>query len=74
MITQTFYLSHPDNAGLVLELTGLAEDELESIVGRFPSDHWRWPSELKGEAVVYANGNIRIRHHFTKKVLWRNEQ
>lgn len=69
-IDETFYLSDPDNISRALELTGLAPDELEAVVGRFKPDHGRFPGLLKGEVVVYLNGNIVIRHHFTKKRLW----
>lgn len=52
--------------------TGLAADELEAVVGRFPAHHER-KGHLKGEVVIYSDGTIRIRHHFTKKVLWEGE-
>lgn len=52
--------------------TGLASDELESIVGRFKRGHER-QGHLKGEVLIYANGDVLIRHHFTKKTLWRSE-
>lgn len=52
--------------------TGLAADELEQIVGRFPRHHER-RGHLRGEVVIYANGVIKIRHHFTKKILWESE-
>jgi hypothetical protein len=51
--------------------TGLAADELEQIVGRFPRHHER-QGHLKGEVVIYADGSVKIRHHFTKKVLWES--
>jgi hypothetical protein len=52
--------------------TGLAADELEAVVGRFPRHHDR-RGHLRGEVVIYADGKIRIQHHFTKKVLWESE-
>lgn len=52
--------------------TGLAQDELESIVGRFHDKHER-VGHLKGEIIVYSDGSIKIRHHFTKKILWESE-
>ena len=73
MFEESFYLSDEKNVKKVLRLTGLAEDELESIVGRFKSDHWRWPNQMKGEVVVKLTGEVKIRHHFTKKVIWSGE-
>lgn len=73
MIDFTFYLSDDKMVDQALELTGLAMDELESIVGRFRQDHLNWPGQLRGEAVVYVSGKVKIRHHFTKKALWENE-
>jgi hypothetical protein len=49
--------------------TGLAADELEAITGRFAKNH-NLRGHLRGEVVIYADGNVAIRHHFTKKVLW----
>ena len=66
------YLSDKANHEYVLNATGLSLDELEQIVGRFPADHHAWPNELKGEFVETWDGEIKIVHHFTKKVLWRN--
>ena len=71
MIESTFYLSDSKTLNKAMSLTGLALDELESAVGRFKKDHWRWPGELKGEVVIRLDGKILIRHHFSKKVLWR---
>lgn len=70
MIEQTFYLSNEHNISLAQDLTGLCLDELESIVGRFRKDHWRFAGKLRGEVVQYIDGRINIRHHFTKKKLW----
>jgi len=52
--------------------TGLASDELEVVVGRFPVHHDR-AGHLKGEVVIYSDDKVVIRHHFTKKVLWTND-
>lgn len=69
MIIEQYYINvQPLKAQLD---TGLASDELESIVGRFPSHHAR-RGHLRGEILVYANGDVRIRHHFTKRILWSN--
>ncbi len=66
------YLSDPKNIETALELTELAQDELEYLVGRFKPDHHRWPGQLKGEVVVGIK-SIKIRHHFTKKTLWERQ-
>lgn len=71
MIIDQYYINvHPIRAQLD---TGLALDELESLVKRFPKHHER-QGHLKGEVVIYADGTIRIRHHFTKKVLWEGHK
>lgn len=70
MIIDSFYLSDPSNVDKAIELTDLALDELESIVGKFRSDHYRWPGQMRGELVVKLDGDILIRHHFTKKAIW----
>jgi hypothetical protein len=67
------YLSDDSNVRTLLQEAGLALDELEVVVGRFPLDHHNWPGKLKGEVVYKMSGEIIIRHHFTKKVLWRGE-
>jgi hypothetical protein len=71
MISYTFYLSNHDGANKLTNLTDLSLNEIESIVGRFKESHKK-AGKLKGEVVVYFDGLIRIRHHFTKKVLWEN--
>jgi hypothetical protein len=72
MIESTFYLSDENNVPLALEYTDLSEDELLHIVGRFAS-HSSRKGQLRGEVVMFMNGNIKIRHHFTKKILWSKE-
>lgn len=52
--------------------TGLCSDELEHVVGRFPRHH-ECQGHLRGEIVIYVDGTIKIRHHFTKKILWEGE-
>lgn len=74
MIIESFYLSNPDNIKRATKLTDLALDELESIVGKFRSDHYRWPGQMRGELVVKLDGDILIRHHFTKKVIWTKHE
>lgn len=64
------YLSEEKNLPYIIESTGLTLDELESIVGKFPDDHHAWPGKLKGEYVENWDGEKKIVHHFTKKVIW----
>jgi hypothetical protein len=71
IIEETFYLSDPKNLEKALKITGLAEDELEYIVGRFTKAS-RWAGQLKGEVVVFVDGECLIRDHFTKNELWRS--
>jgi hypothetical protein len=72
MIFESFYLSDKNNLSRALDMTGLALDELESIVGYFTKTSWRH-GQMRGEVVVKLNGEIVIRHHFTKKKLWKGE-
>jgi hypothetical protein len=72
MITNQFYLSDENNLELALELTGLALDEIEEVVGRFAKISHR-AGQLRGEVVEFSNGKVVIRHHFSKKELWSNE-
>ena len=72
MISETFYLSDSQAAERAVKATWLALDELESIVGRFKETHPRWPGQLRGEMVFLLDENIQIRHHFSKKVLWKS--
>jgi hypothetical protein len=68
IIEETFYLSDPNNLKKALKVTGLSEDELEYIVGRFTKAS-RWADQLKGEVVVFSSGECLIRDHFNKKGL-----
>jgi hypothetical protein len=72
MIVESFYLSDEANIPKALDLTGLSMDELLEIVGRFNKNSSR-AGQMRGEVVVYANGKIRIRHHFNKKKLWESD-
>jgi len=69
MKDKSFYLSNKNNLDRAFKLTELSLDEIETVVGRFTKNSWR-SGELRGEVVIKPN-NIVIRHHFTKKVLWR---
>lgn len=66
------YLSDQTNLKEILNIIGLALDELEHVVGRFKPDHHAWPNQLKGQLIERADGTIVIVHHFTKKELWSN--
>lgn len=70
MIENSFYLTESGSLPALIDLTDLCEDEIEEIVGRFKNDHWRFPGHLKGEVIVKFDGEVMIRHHFHKKVLW----
>jgi len=67
----SFYLSNHDGASRLMNLTDLSMDEIEGIVGRFRQNHER-AGKLKGEVFVYMDGLVRIKHHFTKKIIWEN--
>ena len=68
----SFYLSNPENLDKAIELTGLSLDELEIIVGRF-KNHSSRAGQLRGEVLLLSCGNVIIRHHFNKKILWESE-
>jgi hypothetical protein len=70
MIEEKFYLSDSNMLNHALFLTDLSIDELESIVGRFSKRSHR-AGQLRGEVLVMVDGQVIIRHHFNKKVLWR---
>ena len=67
-----YYLSNEDEQ-MTCYITGLALDELESIVGRFRRDSFR-AGMLRGMLSTTKNGTICIRHHMTKKILWIKEE
>jgi hypothetical protein len=67
-----FYLSDEANLQQAMDVTGLALDEIEQIVGRFAKHSCR-AGQLRGEVVVHFD-RVQIRHHFTKQVLWECEQ
>ena len=70
MIEEQFYLSEPEMLEHAMFITDLSQDEIEVIVGRF-AKHSQRAGQLRGEVLVYASGEVVIRHHFNKKVLWR---
>jgi hypothetical protein len=63
----TFYIN--ENEQLALELTGLALDELEGIVGRFGSQSAR-KGMLRGKVLVLPDSRVQIRKCFGNKLLW----
>ncbi len=65
----TFYIN--ENTEKALELTGLALDELESVVGRF-SNHSHRAGLLRGKIVVKFDGTVEIRRCFGNKLLWKD--
>jgi hypothetical protein len=67
------YLSDDRNLQYVLNATSLSKDELETIVGKFKSNHHAWPNKFKGEYIEDWDGNKKIVHHFTKRILWKEE-
>ena len=67
MIIKEYYINlSPVRAQLD---TGLASDELETIVGRF-RPHSQRRGQLRGKVSIQANGEVLIRHHFNNKILW----
>jgi len=71
MIVDSFYLSEDFNLTKATKLTSLSQDEIEFIVGRFNKNSKR-AGKLRGEVIVKITGEVYIRHHFTKKVIWSN--
>ena len=72
MIADQYYLTQKHASEKLQTATDLSPDEVEHLVGRFRNTHYRFAGQLKGEVVIYTNGLVQIRHHFTKKVLWEN--
>jgi hypothetical protein len=70
MITKQFYINQ--FTGYAQEVTGLSLDELESLVGRYKRNSIR-EGQLRGELLIFVDNSIKIRHAFTKKVLWTGE-
>ena len=68
MIVKAYYIN--SNVDKALRDTDLSMDELVSIVGRF-RPHSRRAGSLRGEIIKLIDGTVIIRHHFTKKELWR---
>lgn len=62
----TFYVN--ENPDLACDITGLAIDELESVVGRFAA-HSHRAGLLRGKIVV-TDTQVQIRKCFGNKLLW----
>lgn len=70
MIIESFYLTQDGGVDRLSELTDLSLDEIEQLVGRFRKNHYRFAGKLKGEVLVKACGQVVVRHHFSKKIIW----
>lgn len=71
MIIDQYYIS--ESPIRAVNDTGLASDELEAVVGRFPTYHER-RGKLRGMVSIYSTGRVVIQHHFTKKKLWDSKE
>jgi hypothetical protein len=67
---ETFYLSDEANVARAQDITGMSENEIVSLVGRFGKNSQR-AGLVRGEAVLFDDGTGVIRHHFTKKIITR---
>ena len=67
MIVSAYYINQDTDRAV--RDTGLALDEIDMLVGRFRTNSTR-AGQLRGEVVQSADGTIKIRHHFSKKILW----
>lgn len=72
-LEKQYYLSEDPCPVVVKKDTGLDLKEVEEIVGRFNKSSKR-AGKLRGEVLVYINGNVEIVHHFTKQVLFKKEK
>lgn len=71
IIIKSLYLSNPKNIQIVSRLTDISEDELVEMVGIFNKNSHR-AGQVRGEFIELVDGSYAIRHHFTKKILWRS--
>lgn len=72
MIETQFYLSDDTLLDYACELTGLSQDEIEHIVGRFTKRSY-WAGKLRGKVVLYIDGSVSIRKSFGNKLLWTKD-
>ena len=73
MIVENFYLSDDSNLNRAKRVTDLSLDEIEHLVGRFAKHSIR-SGKLRGEVIIYVDGQVEIRHHFTKKTIWKSNE
>lgn len=66
------YLSDDETLDIFLEVSGLALDEVEAMVGRFGKNS-QWDGKLRGCVVMRSCGAVQLRHHFTKELLWSTD-
>lgn len=69
--TEQFYINEDEEKAC--EVTGLALDEIESVVGRF-GPHSIRKGLLRGKIVMLTDGRIQIRKCFGNKLLWESDQ
>lgn len=72
MIDDMFYLSEEGNLERAVEVTGLASDEIEHMVGRFAA-HSRRAGRLHGKVLIYVDGTVELRHDFKNTLYWRSK-
>ena len=68
-----FYLTESNAINRCSSLTGLAEDEIISIVGIF-SKRSRWSGLPRGKLIIKECGELQIRKSFGNKLLWSNKR
>lgn len=67
MESEIFYINEDEDRAC--EVTGLALDEIEAVVGRFGPQSLR-QGLLRGKVVVCVDGRVQIRKCFGNKLLW----
>lgn len=70
MIVDSYYLSQPGMLKKTTEITELSEDEIIYMVGKFTKRSHR-AGKYRGEVLITVKDEVIIRHHFTKKIIWR---
>lgn len=69
-MSESFYINEDEDRAC--EVTGLALDEIESVVGRFGPQSSR-KGLLRGKVVFTDDGRVQIRKCFGNKLLWEGE-
>jgi hypothetical protein len=67
---EQFYINEDEDRAC--EVTGLALDEIETVVGRFGQQSSR-QGMLRGKVVVTLDGKVQIRKCFGDKLLWESD-